>query len=45
MIISGIIDVISIALVSTGSAEGFSAVLIIGSVLFGLGLLLTFAFR
>ena len=45
MIISGIIDIISIAMIGTSSVEGFSTILIIGSISFGLGLLLTFAFR
>ena len=45
MIISGIIDIISIAMIGSSSVEGFSTILIISSVAFGLGLLLTFAFR
>lgn len=43
--LGGVCDLVGIAMVGSGSVEGFSAVLIVGSVLFGLGLLLTFAFH
>lgn len=45
MVISGIVDLISIAMVGTSDLGAFKAVLIIGGVTFVLGLFLTFAFR
>ena len=45
MIISGIADLAAIVMVGTSDVSTFSTVLVIGSVAFGLGLLLTFAFR
>lgn len=40
--LGGACDLVGIAMIGSGSLEAFSAVLIIGSVLFGLGLLLTY---
>lgn len=43
--LGGVCDLAGIAMVGSGSVEGFNAILIIGSVLFGLGMLLAFAFH
>ena len=47
MIVSGILDLVSIALIAAGpgSVGAFSALLIVGMICFFLGLVLTFAFR
>ena len=43
--LGGVCDLAGIAMVGSGSVEGFSAILIVGSILFGLGMLLAFAFH
>ena len=45
MIIGGVCDLISMMMVTSLDVSAFSTVLTIGSACFGLGMLLTFAFR
>ena len=45
MVVAGILDVVSIAMVGVSGLSEFKGVLIGSSVTFGIGLLLTFAFR
>lgn len=43
--LGGVCDLISMTMIGSGSVETFSTLLIVGSVLFGLGMLLAFAFN
>lgn len=45
MAIGGICDLISMTMIGSMDVSGFSTLLTVGSVCFGLGMLLTFAFR
>lgn len=45
MVVAGILDIVSIAMVGVSGLSEFKGVLIGSSVTFGIGLLLTFAFR
>ena len=45
MILSGILDIISMMEVGSGDTGTFTALLVVGSISFFIGLILTFAFR